>query len=61
MSVHTSEHDIPTHATERPITEIARTYRMDPRIEALVPGFDAPFFQAGLGGWSPAGTARRSA
>lgn len=25
---------------------------MDPRIEALVPGFDAPFFQAGLAGYS---------
>jgi len=27
---------------------------IDPRIEALVPGFDAPFFQAGLAGYSDA-------
>src|SRR5262245_26243138 len=27
---------------------------MDPRITALVPGFDAPFFQAGLAGYSDA-------
>lgn len=34
--------------------EIARSIRIDPRIEALVPGFDAPFFQAGLAGYSDA-------
>jgi len=27
---------------------------IDPRIPALVPGFDAPFFQAGLAGYSDA-------
>ncbi|MFT5423126.1 MAG: tRNA-dihydrouridine synthase B [Phycisphaerales bacterium] len=27
---------------------------MDPRVRALVPGFDAPFFQAGLAGYSDA-------
>ena len=27
---------------------------MDPRVTALVPGFDAPFFQAGLAGYSDA-------
>ncbi|MGP1345966.1 MAG: tRNA dihydrouridine synthase [Phycisphaerales bacterium] len=32
----------------------ARTHRIDPRIPALVPGFDAPFFQAGLAGYSDA-------
>lgn len=36
----------------RPVTDIARTHRLDPRIPALVPGFDAPFFQAGLAGFS---------
>lgn len=33
---------------------IARTASIDPRIPALVPGFDAPFFQAGLAGYSDA-------
>ena len=27
---------------------------MDPRVRALIPGFDAPFFQAGLAGYSDA-------
>lgn len=36
----------------RPVAEVARTYRLDPRIPAGVPGFDAPFFQAGLAGYS---------
>jgi tRNA-dihydrouridine synthase len=31
---------------------IARTMRLDPRIPALIPDFDAPFFQAGLAGYS---------
>lgn len=30
----------------------ARTLRVDPRLAALAPGFDAPFFQAGLAGYS---------
>lgn len=34
--------------------EAARAVRMDARITALVPGFDAPFFQAGLAGYSDA-------
>ena len=34
--------------------EAARRVRIDPRITALVPGFDAPFFQAGLAGYSDA-------
>ncbi len=33
---------------------VARSVKIDPRIEALVPGFDAPFFQAGLAGYSDA-------
>ncbi|HVZ93752.1 MAG TPA: tRNA-dihydrouridine synthase family protein [Phycisphaerales bacterium] len=32
----------------------ARTTVIDPRLPALVPGFDAPFFQAGLAGYSDA-------
>ncbi len=34
--------------------EVAARTRVDPRIPALVPGFDAPFFQAGLAGYSDA-------
>jgi tRNA-dihydrouridine synthase B len=45
------EYDL-AHGTARPIAEIARSVRLDPRIPALVPGFDAPFFQAGLAGYS---------
>lgn len=33
---------------------VARSYTMDPRIPETVPGFDAPFFQAGLAGYSDA-------
>ncbi|MEC9373120.1 MAG: tRNA-dihydrouridine synthase family protein [Planctomycetota bacterium] len=33
---------------------IARQTTIDPRIPNLVPGFDAPFFQAGLAGYSDA-------
>jgi tRNA-dihydrouridine synthase len=40
------------HPTVRPIAQIARAVRMDPRIAKIVPGFDAPFFQAGLAGYS---------
>lgn len=32
----------------------ARAHAIDPRIPATVPGFDAPFFQAGLAGYSDA-------
>lgn len=32
--------------------EVARRVRIDPRVLAAVPGFDAPFFQAGLAGYS---------
>ncbi|NNF42594.1 MAG: tRNA-dihydrouridine synthase family protein [Phycisphaerales bacterium] len=40
--------------TTRSSAEIARDVVVDPRIPALVPGFDAPFFQAGLAGYSDA-------
>jgi tRNA-dihydrouridine synthase len=33
---------------------VARAFMMDPRVPAAVPGFDAPFFQAGLAGYSDA-------
>jgi nifR3 family TIM-barrel protein len=46
----------PAPRPERPLSatpaEIARRVTVDPRIPALVPGFDAPFFQAGLAGYS---------
>lgn len=32
----------------------AAAHRIDPRIPAQIPGFDAPFFQAGLAGYSDA-------
>jgi len=44
----------PDRSLRRSASEIARTFRMDPRIGRLVPGFDAPFFQAGLAGYSDA-------
>ncbi len=37
---------------KRPIEEIAREHVTDPRIPATVPGFDAPYFQAGMAGYS---------
>ncbi|MDY7107241.1 MAG: tRNA-dihydrouridine synthase family protein [Planctomycetota bacterium] len=40
------------HRTDRPIAEIARGWAVDERLRRLVPGFDAPFFQAGLAGYS---------
>lgn len=53
MSVETDlQYELDDHRTERPIAEIARTFSIDPRIQELVPGFDAPFFQAGLAGYS---------
>jgi len=33
---------------------VARAHRIDPRVVALIPSFDAPFFQAGLAGYSDA-------
>ncbi len=33
---------------------VAANFEIDPRIPALIPGFDAPFFQAGLAGYSDA-------
>ena len=46
----------PEGQTPRPpfemAAEVARNYIIDPRIPATVPGFDAPFFQAGLAGYS---------
>ncbi len=43
---------LPPRMLSRPVAQTARECRVDPRIPALVPGFDAPFFQAGLAGYS---------
>jgi tRNA-dihydrouridine synthase B len=42
------------YRTGRRIEEIARGWVVDERLRRLVPGFDAPFFQAGLAGYSDA-------
>ncbi|MCH8209769.1 MAG: tRNA-dihydrouridine synthase family protein [Planctomycetes bacterium] len=39
---------------DRPIERIAEGMMLDSRISQLIPGFDAPFFQAGLAGYSDA-------
>jgi len=36
------------------VRAFARAYDVDPRIPAAIPGYDAPFFQAGLAGYSDA-------
>ncbi len=54
MSVELGPSGIDRPATSRPIDEIARDATIDPRVTALAPGFDAPFFQAGLAGFSDA-------
>ncbi len=52
MSVPVTQDAIPPRALPRPVASIAAGTRIDPRIPAIVPGFDAPFFQAGLAGYS---------
>lgn len=52
LSVDLTPSDVPPKITSRSIAEIARTHCMDERIARMVPGFDAPFFQAGLAGYS---------
>ena len=46
------EYDRPLAENGRSVAEIASSHRVDPRLARLVPGFDAPFFQAGLAGYS---------
>ena len=52
MSVEMDPDGVPVRVLSRPVEEIARSHVLDPRIPATVPGFDAPFFQAGLAGYS---------
>ncbi|MCP3906116.1 MAG: tRNA-dihydrouridine synthase family protein [Planctomycetes bacterium] len=54
MSVPIHPDGPPRPSPSRPVEAIALGTRIDPRIPALVPGFDAPFFQAGLAGYSDA-------
>ena len=52
MGVELNPSRIPPRELSRSVEETARLLRIDPRIPAAVPGFDAPFFQAGLAGYS---------
>lgn len=52
MSVGMKPDGVPGRVLSRTAGEIAQGHQMDPRIPAAVPGFDAPFYQAGLAGYS---------
>ena len=52
MSVEMNPPELTRPALDRPLAEVARCLEVDPRVPELVPGFDAPFFQAGLAGYS---------
>ncbi|HWB20993.1 MAG TPA: tRNA-dihydrouridine synthase family protein [Phycisphaerales bacterium] len=54
MSVETERNYSIKRVLGRSVPEIARSVRVDDRVRTLVPGFDAPFFQAGLAGYSDA-------
>lgn len=52
MSVGLRPDGVPERRLKRSVEAIARSFVLDPRIPRAVPGFDAPFFQAGLAGYS---------
>ncbi len=52
MSVELEKSELPPRRLTRPIPETARGARVDARVQAVLPTFDAPFFQAGLAGYS---------
>lgn len=52
MSVELEPSELPVRRLSGSVESIARRMVVDPRVPALVPGFDAPFFQAGLAGYS---------
>ncbi|MEE2908703.1 MAG: hypothetical protein VX527_12840, partial [Planctomycetota bacterium] len=52
MSVEMNPPELTRPVLDRPLSEVARCLKVDDRIPGLVPGFDAPFFQAGLAGYS---------
>jgi len=54
MSTHTPSTTRPRTHCQLPLRQFAATVTTDPRIPVTVPGFDAPFFQAGLAGYSDA-------
>ena len=52
MSVELNPSELPSRKLSRSPAETAKLVRVDPRVQALLPRFDAPFFQAGLAGYS---------
>jgi len=54
MSTHTPSTERPDLRCDEPLLAFAAAVEQDPRIPQTVPGFDAPFFQAGLAGYSDA-------
>ncbi len=52
MSVGLNPDGVPQRRLERSVAEIAKEWTLDPRIPEAIPGFDAPFYQAGLAGYS---------
>jgi tRNA-dihydrouridine synthase len=54
MSTHTPSTKRPRTTCDVRLQRFAADVTVDPRIPAVVPGFDAPFFQAGLAGYSDA-------
>ncbi len=52
MSVELTPSELPARTLSRSPAETAKLARVDPRVQALLPRFDAPFFQAGLAGYS---------
>ncbi len=52
MSVELDANGTSSYEISREVSEIARSWRVDPRIPSTIAGFDAPFFQAGLAGYS---------
>ncbi len=54
MSTHTPSTDRPETRCSTAVRQFAANHTLDSRIPATVPGFDAPFFQAGLAGYSDA-------
>lgn len=54
MSTHTPSTKRPSTTCGPELLRFAANTTVDPRIPAAAPGFDAPFFQAGLAGYSDA-------
>lgn len=52
MSIPAPPIEMPSIAIDRDLQAFAASVVVDPRIPATIPGFDAPFFQAGLAGYS---------